>query len=269
MALAFFPLYPTDFEADTAHLTLAEDGAYNRLLRLCWRTPGCSIPADREWIYRRMRAATDEDRAAVDAVLNEFFVAANGRLNNARLTREYEKAKAFTDKQRENGKKGGRPTKTLKTNETEQRVGLAKKSSPEPEPEPQSTAVDDAVAEGEKTHREALLTAVGADPVSGLIGPNGTRIGTVADMAEVAKWTDAGISEADQIRIVAERMAQRRAKVPGFAPKSLRYFSDAMSEFAARRDDPLPKPSPRTNTNADAEREKRLAFYRQAGRRTA
>ena len=32
--LPYFPLYPTDFEADTSHLTLEEDGAYNRLLRL-------------------------------------------------------------------------------------------------------------------------------------------------------------------------------------------------------------------------------------------
>jgi uncharacterized protein YdaU (DUF1376 family) len=31
MSLPYFPMYPTDFEAKTSHLTLAEDGAYNRL----------------------------------------------------------------------------------------------------------------------------------------------------------------------------------------------------------------------------------------------
>ncbi|MCP5097247.1 MAG: YdaU family protein, partial [Chloroflexi bacterium] len=36
MSLPYFPMYPTDFEADTSHLTLEEDGAYNRLLRLMW-----------------------------------------------------------------------------------------------------------------------------------------------------------------------------------------------------------------------------------------
>jgi uncharacterized protein YdaU (DUF1376 family) len=53
MSLPYFPMYPSDFEAKTSHLTLLEDGAYNRLLRLCWMTPGCSIPADEAWIMRR------------------------------------------------------------------------------------------------------------------------------------------------------------------------------------------------------------------------
>ena len=33
MALPYFPYYVDDYEADTAHLTIAEDGAYIRLLR--------------------------------------------------------------------------------------------------------------------------------------------------------------------------------------------------------------------------------------------
>lgn len=50
MSLPYFPMFPTDFEAKTSHLTLAEDGAYNRLLRLMWMTPGCSLPDDDAWI---------------------------------------------------------------------------------------------------------------------------------------------------------------------------------------------------------------------------
>lgn len=81
MSLPYFNLYPTVFEADTSHLTLAEDGAYNRLLRLCWMTPGCSLPDDEAWIMRRMRARTEEEQEAVRVVLGEFFTASGGRLS--------------------------------------------------------------------------------------------------------------------------------------------------------------------------------------------
>jgi hypothetical protein len=85
MSLPYFPMYPTDFEAKTSHLTLAEGGAYNRLLRICWMTPGCTIPVDETWIMRRVRAHTDDDKAAVRAILAEFFDVENGRYSNAML----------------------------------------------------------------------------------------------------------------------------------------------------------------------------------------
>lgn len=86
MSLPYFPLYPTDFDGKTAHLTLLEDGAYNRLLRLCWKTPGCTMPADEAWVMRRARAHTDEEKAAVRAVLSEFFTVENGRYSSQVLT---------------------------------------------------------------------------------------------------------------------------------------------------------------------------------------
>ena len=114
MSLAYFPLYPDDFEADTAHLTLAEDGAFNRLLRLCWRTPGCSVPADRAWVYRRLRAHTEADQATIETVLSEFFREADGRLSNARLTKEWLAANEAHKRRKSAGAKGGK-SKALKT----------------------------------------------------------------------------------------------------------------------------------------------------------
>ena len=135
MSLAYFPLFPSDFEADTAHLTLAEDGAYNRLLRLCWRTPGCSLPADRAWIHRRMRAHSDEDKAVVDAVLDEFFSLRDGRLSNARLAKEWVSANEAHKRRVKAGAKGGK-AKALKTNDSAPSNSQAKPKQPEPEPEP-------------------------------------------------------------------------------------------------------------------------------------
>ena len=136
MSLAYFPMYPDDYEADTAHLTLAEDGAYSRLLRLCWRTHGCSLPADRAWIYRRMRAASDEEKEVVDIVLGEFFTLRDGRFSNARLMKEWLAGNEAHERRVKAGSKGGK-SKALKTNEVTPSNAVAKPKQPEPEPEPE------------------------------------------------------------------------------------------------------------------------------------
>jgi len=135
MSLPYFPMYPADFEAKTSHLSIAEDGAYNRLLRICWMTPGCSIPVDEDWIMRRVRAHSDEEKEAVRSVLNEFFKAKGGRFSNARLTKEFNAAHEAHEKRKNAGSKGGR-TKALKTNKATSSNAVAKPKQPEPEPEP-------------------------------------------------------------------------------------------------------------------------------------
>lgn len=135
MSLPYFPMFPTDFEAKTSHLSLAEDGAYNRLLRLAWMTPGCSLPADRAWVYRRLRAHSEADQAVVEAVIEEFFEVENGRLSNARLTKEWLAATEAHERRKSAGAKGGK-AKALKTNESAPSNATAKLKQPEPEPEP-------------------------------------------------------------------------------------------------------------------------------------
>ena len=135
MILPYFPMYPSDFEAKTSHLTIAEDGAYNRLLRICWMTPGCTMPADEAWIMRRARAVTDEDRAAVLAVLSEFFTIENGRYSNAKLMRVFREANEAHEKRKNAGAKGGK-AKGAKSNDFAQSNAKAMPKQPEPEPEP-------------------------------------------------------------------------------------------------------------------------------------
>lgn len=74
--LPYMEFYVDDYDAATMHLTFEEDGIYNRLLRLCWRTPRCSIPNDEKWICRRMRS-TEWDK--IESVLKEFFTLGRGR----------------------------------------------------------------------------------------------------------------------------------------------------------------------------------------------
>lgn len=137
MSVPYFPMYPADFEADTSHLTLEEDGAYNRLLRLCWMTPGCSLPDDPAWIARRMRVSLADFQRVVAPLLDEFFKRAKGRVFSPRLTREWEKVDETSKKRSEAGKKGGRP-KAIEKQEKEEKAGFDfdKAGPKQPEPEP-------------------------------------------------------------------------------------------------------------------------------------
>ena len=157
MSLAYFPLYPDDFEADTAHLSLAEDGAFNRLLRLCWRTPGCSVPADRTWVYRRLRAYTEADQAIIETILTEFFREVDGRLSNARLTKEWLAANEAHTRRKSAGAKGGK-AKALKTNETGPSNATPMLKQPEPEPEPIDTTAKAVVPQTQQDIPESKST---------------------------------------------------------------------------------------------------------------
>jgi uncharacterized protein YdaU (DUF1376 family) len=135
MSLPYFNLYPTDFEAKTSHLTLEEDGAYNRLLRLCWMTPGCSLPDDDAWIMRRMRVDEATYERVVKPLIGEFFTRKSGRVSNARLTKEHGTSVEKHDKRVSAGKAGGE-AKARKTNNSHASNAVAKAYQPEPEPEP-------------------------------------------------------------------------------------------------------------------------------------
>ncbi|WP_260928198.1 YdaU family protein [Novosphingobium sp. 9] len=105
--LPSLPLFVDDYEGATAHLTLEEDGAYMRLLRLCWRTPRCSIPDDHEWIKRRLRVDQDTFDRVVAPIIDEFFKRSRGRIFQKRLLQEFEYANDRKAKRKEAGKKGG------------------------------------------------------------------------------------------------------------------------------------------------------------------
>ncbi|MBM1556685.1 YdaU family protein [Sulfitobacter mediterraneus] len=149
MSLPYFPMYPTDFEADTSHLTLAEDGAYNRLLRLMWMTAGCSLPADDAWIMRRMRVDEDTFYTVVKVVMDEFFTVQKGRLISPRLAKEYQKTDVAHKKRVAAGSKGG-AAKALKTNKSGSTNAKAMLKQPEPEPE---LIKREAKASPKKAHR--------------------------------------------------------------------------------------------------------------------
>lgn len=130
MSIPYMPLFVADYEADTAHLTVEEDGIYMRLLRLCWRTPGCSVPDDDEWIKRRLRVSDDEFET-VKRVIAEFFERDKARVFSPRLQREHERINETSQRRRNAGKKGGRPNTPPKTKEKLESPALTKQKQTE------------------------------------------------------------------------------------------------------------------------------------------
>lgn len=81
-----------DYDSHTAHLTWDEDMAYTRLLRAYYRHDG---PIPESEIYRLTRSPGNNQRAAVDRVLLEFFKKdENGLWHNKRADEEIQAYKS-------------------------------------------------------------------------------------------------------------------------------------------------------------------------------
>lgn len=110
-----------DYDAATSHLTWLEDAAYRRLLCLYYRKEQ-PIPLDVAAACRLVRAATKQERDAVDSVLREFFCQGAEGWTHERCDGEIEAAALKASANRANGKSGGRPRKS----------GLPKETQPKP-----------------------------------------------------------------------------------------------------------------------------------------
>lgn len=252
MSLAYFPMYADRYEADTAHLSILEDGAYNRLLRLCWRSPACKLPNDLAWIFRQCRAVSDADQAAVTAVLDEFFTKSRGKIWNKKLSEIHVQVSVAHSNKSEAGKKGA-AAKALKNNKSQPSTAKAELKQPEPEPEPkreekkeggggsaQARENHDLISENQpQTFREKILTAIGVDPVSGLTGHGGRQLGTQGDMAEASRWLDLpNISES----VVVEEIRRITVGKRDGPPKSFLYFTEPMQRLSATLSAPALQP---------------------------
>lgn len=92
-----------DYRAATAHLTNEEDLAYRRLLDMYYDTEQ-KIPLDTQWVARRLRV----DAHVVHDVLNDMFVQHEDGWFHARCADVIEQYHAMAEKNRANGRLGGR-----------------------------------------------------------------------------------------------------------------------------------------------------------------
>lgn len=100
----------SDFMVDTAHLTPLEECFYRRAIDFYYLNEK-PLPKETQSVFRRLRAITQEERDAVINVLNDFFVEQDDGFHNKRCDSEIAEYHQNANKNRENGKKGGRPRK--------------------------------------------------------------------------------------------------------------------------------------------------------------
>lgn len=101
-----------DYRAAAAHLSFIEDAAYRRLLDAYYLSEK-PLPLDPIAVQRLAGARTKEERAAVMAVLGEFFTEGVTGWHQARADRELAAYQVRVDIARRNGtKSGGRPKPT-------------------------------------------------------------------------------------------------------------------------------------------------------------
>lgn len=208
----YYQFHIGDFRSATLHLSNAEELAYRRLLDWYYDTE-TSIPLDTQWVSRRLRVGIEE----LLSVLNDFFTETPEGWINSRCESEIDGYRGLVSKNRENGKKGGRPSKKKNP------VGYQSVPSGNPD-ESQKKPNHEPVTNNHEPQIKNTLAAERRNWVSELIGM-GVDERHAKDWLEVrkakrAKMTEtalkamqreagkAGISLAEAVKIAAENSWQ-------------------------------------------------------------
>ena len=85
----------SDYDRDTQHLSLMENGAYQRLLNYYYDKQK-PLPIDHGALYRICRAFAPEEQTAVQTVVNQFFSLEADGWHQKRADEEIEKAKKIS-----------------------------------------------------------------------------------------------------------------------------------------------------------------------------
>jgi uncharacterized protein YdaU (DUF1376 family) len=93
-----------DYARSTRHLTNDEDLAYRRLLDMYYETES-PIPLETQWVARRIRMDVND----VEILLNDMFIRSDEGWRHPRCDADIAEYHRQSDRNRENGKRGGRP----------------------------------------------------------------------------------------------------------------------------------------------------------------
>jgi uncharacterized protein YdaU (DUF1376 family) len=99
----YFQFHIGDYKSATSHLSNEEDLAYRRLLDMYYDTEQ-KIPLDTQWVARRIRV----EASVIRDVLNDMFVRHEDGWFHARCADVIQQYHAMAEKNRANGRLGGR-----------------------------------------------------------------------------------------------------------------------------------------------------------------
>ena len=257
--IPYFSFYPADFMNGVRGLSAQEVGVYTMLLCRIYEESG---PVEyhplRLATYCGMREPTFVKTVAALVDLGKLTMV-SGYLSNARAEAEIAKRAHDLENSSKAGKASAekRQQKQHKSATGVQRAFNHTDTDTDTEKKEQQPREEVPSSEADTTDRERLLAAMGANPRSGLIGPNGRHLGTVADTTEAEKWSAMGISLEKQCAVIAERCAAMRRNNPHWTPGRFAYFTGAMADLAAAKAAPVPTGTARGQSDRDA----KLARY--------
>lgn len=189
----YYRLHIGDYLRDTAHLSLLEHGVYTRLLQVYYSREAPIADAEK---YRLVGARSEDERAAVDAVLGEFFTRSGEGWVQARCDREIAEYQVKAERNREIGRLGGRPVKASNPQET-QTVSA---------PNPDETLASSQEPIAKRKDRERAASAAPS--------PRGSRIPDGFPDADALAWAGGERPDLD-VRLTAEKFRDYWRGVPG------------------------------------------------------
>lgn len=116
--MIYYKHYIGDYQRHTGHLSLAQDGAYRRMMDHYYSTEQ-PLPAIPEVLYRICGAMEKAERQAVDFVARTFFAESNGHLHHQRIDEEVSIAQEKIANLKENAKAGGKQSGRKRASKSE------------------------------------------------------------------------------------------------------------------------------------------------------
>lgn len=115
----YYKHYMGDYQRDTGHLSLTQDGAYRRLMDHYYSTE-CALPSDPVTLYRICGALDKKERDAVMFVTKSFFsLGDDGKLHHGRIDSDIAKAQEKIANLKANGSSGGKKSGESRRSKTE------------------------------------------------------------------------------------------------------------------------------------------------------
>lgn len=118
-----------DYRKDTGHLSMIEHAIYRALIDWYYLDEK-PIPLETQSVMRRLRLVSEDEAKALENVLSDFFERADG-WRHKRIDQDIIEYHAMAEKNKANGKLGGRPKKTHSDSN-----GLPNESQNNPNQEP-------------------------------------------------------------------------------------------------------------------------------------
>ena len=103
-----YPMHIGDYQKDTAWCSMIEDCAYRRLLDHYYATEQ-KLPKEIRKLHNICRATTAAEKKAVETVVSNFFTETESGYSNSRCDEVIAGYQGLSERNRENGHRGGRP----------------------------------------------------------------------------------------------------------------------------------------------------------------